>query len=176
MATRALTASADIHIGAFTSNARVAQEFYDAGLPVWFIRETKKLIENPNAAPNVLKLVEVQRPEPSLITTESNLPFPVVYKGHTNTPQKYASMHVFSRTWMIYQDPFSQEHPQNIENPPDPFYSHNRPARQSTTIPMSELMKDCLPSSNVSASGQLQRSQRMTHPRNYMPYLCLHSL
>ena len=156
-ATRASTASADVRVGIFTSSARVAQEFYDAGLPVWFIRETKKLIENPNTDPNVLKLVEARRPEEFLVVTESKPPFPVVYKGHTNLPQKYASMHAFSRTWMVYQDPFSQELPQNVENPPDPFYSHKTPAKQSMTIPMSELMKERLPSSNAPASRQPQR-------------------
>ena len=156
-AARASTASADNRIGIFTSNARVAQEFYDAGLPVWFIRETTKLIENPNIHPNVLKLVETRRPEQFLVITESTPPFPVIYRGHTNKPQKYASMHVFSRTWMVYQDPFSQELLQNVDDPPDPFYSHKRPARESTTIPMSELMKERLPSPNTSALGQPQR-------------------
>jgi len=151
-AIRASSVSVDNRIGVFASSARVVQEFYDAGLPVWFIRETKKLIENPNTDINVLKLVEARRPEQFLIVAESNPPFPIVYRGQTNTLQKYASMHAFSRTWMVYRDPFSQERPQDVENPPDPFYSHNRPARQSVTIPMSELMKERLPSSNAAAS------------------------
>ena len=160
-ATRASIGSADNRVGVFTSSTRVVQEFYDAGLPVWFIRETKMLIENPNTNLNVLKLVEAQRPEQFLVVAESDPPFPVVYRGQTNTPQKYASMHAFSRTWMVYQDPFSQERLQDVENPPDPFYSHNRPARQSVTIPMSELTRERLPaSSNASASEHVNRSQR----------------
>jgi len=145
VATRDSTAGADNRIGAFTSSARVAQEFHDAGIPVWFIRETVKIIENLNTGPNVLKLVEVRRPEQLLVVTESNPPFPVVYRGHTNVPQKYASMHAFSRTWMVCRDPFSQERQQDIENPLDPFYSYNRPATQSVTVPMLDLMRDCFP-------------------------------
>ena len=157
-ATRASTTVADNRIGVLTSSARVAQEFCDAGLPVWFIRETKKLIENPNTNINVLKLVDVQKPEQYVVTTDSEPPFPVVYRGHTNTPQKYASIHAFSRTWMVYRDAFSEEGPENVENPPDPFYSHKKPARQSTTIPMPELMRDRLPSANAA-------SERMNQPQ-----------
>jgi len=133
-------------VGVFTGSARVAQEFYEAGLPVWFIRETRKIAENPDNAPNVLKLVEARQPEQYLTLADCNPPFPDVYKGFTNKPQKYAAIHAFSRTWMVYRDPFSEERPQTTENPEDPFYLHKRPAAYSVTIPMSELTRERLPS------------------------------
>jgi hypothetical protein len=52
------TGSVDNHMGVFTSVPRVAQDFFDAGLPIWFIRETNIIIANPNNAPNVLALFE----------------------------------------------------------------------------------------------------------------------
>lgn len=173
-ATRDSTAGADNRIGAFTSSARVAQEFHDAGLPVWFVRETKKLIENPNSSPNVLKLVEARRPEQFLVVTESNPPFPIVYKGHTNVPQKYASMHAFSRTWMVCRDPFSQERQQDVENPPDPFYSNNKPATQSVTVPMSELMRDRLPHESR-ATALAPPSSAVSQPQRCKTFVSAHS-
>lgn len=148
--------SADNRIGAFTSDARVAQEFFDARLPVWYIRETKKVAANPNIAPNVLRLVEVREPAQFLVLADCSPPFPHIFDSYTNVPQKYASMHAFSRTWMVYRDPFSEDLPQNVENPVDPFYSHKKPATLSATIPMSELMVKRLPSSTGSQANQLR--------------------
>ena len=141
-----VTAEADDRIGAFTSDARVAQEFFEARLPVWYIRETKKIATNPDTAPNVLKLIDVREPAQFVILDDCTPPFPRIFDGYTNVPQKYASMHAFSRTWMVYRDAFSEERPQDIENPPDPFYLHNKPATLSVTIPMSDLMTERLPS------------------------------
>ena len=169
--TRPSTVGADNRIGAFTSSARVAQEFFEAGLPVWFIRETKKLMENPEKDPNILRLVEARRPEQFVIGAECSPPFPRIYEGHTNKPQKYASMHAFSRTWMIYRDPFSEERPQNVENPVDPFYSHNRPATGSVTIPMSDLMRERLPSSTPPQTNQPQRCKMFEHLSSESPSL-----
>ena len=54
----ACLSAVDNQIGVFTNMPLIAQEFYDAGLPVWMIRETKIIAENPDNALNVLRLVE----------------------------------------------------------------------------------------------------------------------
>jgi hypothetical protein len=146
-ATRPLAAGADNHVGVFTISARVAQEFYEAGLPVWFIRQTQKIAESTGCSPgpNVLKLVNPWKPADSVILADYNPPFPVIYVGHTNVAQKYACIHAYSRTWMVYQDTLSEECRQDTENPEDPFYATGKPATSSVTVPISDLMRESLP-------------------------------
>ena len=125
----------------------LAQEFYEVGLPVWFIRQTQKIAESTGCSPgpNVLRLISPRNPVNSVILADYNLPFPVIYVGHTNVAQKYACIHAYSRTWLVYQDAFSEEHQQDTENPEDPFYATGKPATSSLTVPISDLMRESLP-------------------------------
>jgi hypothetical protein len=158
--------TADNRVGVFTSDPRVVQEFYDAGLPVWFIRQTKAIAERPDDAPNVLKLVEPRDSSQYLTLTDYVPPFPVVYKGYTNKARKHAAIHAYSRTWMVYRDAFSQEKP-DVEEPTDPFVVSRGPAKYSVTVPMSELLAKRLP---PSAPSHVNKPQTRKSRLFYLSY------
>lgn len=128
-------------IGAYTSTPRVVQDFHDAGLPVWFSRDIS-VIAASLQSPNVLKLVPPRKPL-VLVLEDANPSFPLVYRGHSNTHYKHVAMHSYSRTWMVYHDPFSKEEiPTGVgEVPVDPFTSNPVPATTSVTVPMRDLYK-----------------------------------
>ena len=146
------TGSVDNRMGIFTSTPRVAQEFFDAGLPVWFIRETNNIISNPNNAPNVLALFEPRIPHDYVIVDDAKPPFPAVYRGYTNIYKKHTATHAYSRTWLVYRDAFATEAdgPVNVENPIDPFTLPRATPRESTTISMRDLLKERLPQESSS--------------------------
>ncbi|KAK2463505.1 hypothetical protein APHAL10511_004256, partial [Amanita phalloides] len=146
--------SVDNCMGIFTSIPQVAQYFFDAGLPVWFMRETDIIAENPDNAPNVLALFELCIPHDFVTMQDTEPLFPAVYKGSTDRYQKHAAIHTYSRTWMVYCDVFAAEasNPVNVEEPIDPFTLPRGPAQRSVTIPMQDLLKECLPSSLASSS------------------------
>ena len=158
VATRPSTA--DNRIGVFTSTPQVVQEFYDAGLPIWFIRQTKIIAESPDNAPNVLKLVEPRNSFHYLIREDCVPPFPIVYRGSTNIAKKHAAIHAYSRTWMVYRDAFSQEAQHNAGEPIDPFMLSRGPAQHSVTVPMSKLLKERLPRSAPSKMSKHQSHER----------------
>jgi hypothetical protein len=154
------SSAVDNRIGVFTNTPLVAQEFYDAGLPVWLIRETKSIAESPANAPKVLKLVEPRNPSRYLVQTDCAPPFPVVYRGATNSAKKHAAIHAYSRTWMVYRDAFSQEAQNNTDEPVDPFTLSRGPAQYSVTVPMSKLLKERLPRSVPSKTNEPQTRER----------------
>jgi hypothetical protein len=137
----------DNWMGVFTSVPRIAQDFFDAGLPVWFIRETKIIIENPYNAPNVLALLDPRIPHDYVTVDDAKPLFPVVYRGYTNLYKKHAAAHAYSRTWLVYRDAFAAEAsgPIDVEEPADPFTVVRAPAQCSITIPMQDLLEECLP-------------------------------
>jgi hypothetical protein len=94
-------------IGAFTNVPRVAQEFQTAGLPVWLIHSWKT---GPFPY-NVLQVVTPQDPVDSLCISQHDPPFPVIFRGFMNTPEKHDSIHCYSRTWLVFKDPFQDEPP-----------------------------------------------------------------
>jgi hypothetical protein len=94
-------------IGAFTNVPRVAQDFKTAGLPVWLIHPWK-------AGPfpyNVLQVVTPEDPVDSLCISQQDPPFPVIFRGYMNTPEKHDAIHCYSRTWLVFKDPFKDEPP-----------------------------------------------------------------
>ena len=94
-------------IGIFTNVVHVAQDFQTAGLPVWLIHPWK-------AGPfpyNVLQVVTPQDPVNSLCISHQDPPFPVIFRGYMNTPEKHDAIHGYSRTWLVYKDPFQDEPP-----------------------------------------------------------------
>ena len=94
-------------IGAFTNVPRVAQDFMTAGLPVWLIYPWKT---GPFPY-NVLQAVIPEDPVDSLCISQQDPPFPVIFRGHMNTPEKHDAIHSYSRTWLAFKDPFQDEPP-----------------------------------------------------------------
>jgi hypothetical protein len=94
-------------IGVFTNVLHVAQDFQTAGLPVWLMHHWK-------GGPfpyNVLKVVTPQDPVDSLCFSHQDPPFPVIYRGFMNTPEKHDAIHSYSRIWLAFKDPFQDEPP-----------------------------------------------------------------
>jgi hypothetical protein len=92
-------------IGVFTNIPRVAQDFMTAGLPVW-------LMHPWTTGPfpyNILKAVTPQDPIHSLCISRQDPPFPVIFRGYMNTPEKHDAIHCYSRTWLVFKDPFQDE-------------------------------------------------------------------
>ncbi|KAF8805279.1 hypothetical protein BYT27DRAFT_7258384 [Phlegmacium glaucopus] len=92
-------------IGAFTNTPRVAQYFFTAGLPVWVIRPWKT---GPFPY-NILAVVPPLNPADSLCISQHEPPFPVIFCGFMNTCEKHNALHTYSRTWLVFKDPFQDE-------------------------------------------------------------------
>jgi hypothetical protein len=94
-------------IGAFTNVPRVAQDFKTAGLPVWLVHPW----ETGPFPYNVLEVVAPLDPVDSLCISQHDPPFPVIYRGYMNTFEKHNAIHHYSRTWLVFKDPFQDEPP-----------------------------------------------------------------
>ena len=92
-------------VGAFTNVAHVAQDFHTAGLPVWLLRPSK-LWDTPVQS-NILDIVTPINPADTLIVSQNVPPFPVVYRGLATHPDKHSAIHMYSRTWLVFKDPFA---------------------------------------------------------------------
>jgi hypothetical protein len=89
-----------------------------------------------------------------LVCAESDPPFPIIFQGSTMDHRKHASIHSYSRTWMVYGDPFGDKN--NTSDPhivgkPDQYM-------WSTTTPMSTLLQPRPPSPSSSPSQSLAAS------------------
>ena len=93
-------------VGAFTNVARVAQDFHTAGLPVWLIRPSN-LWDTPVQS-NILDIVTPVKPVDILWISQNDPPFPVVYRGPATHPDRHAAIHIYSRTWLVFKDPFAE--------------------------------------------------------------------
>jgi hypothetical protein len=94
-------------IGAFTNVPRVAQDFKTAGLPVWLVHPW----ETGPFPHNVLQVVTPLDPVNSLCISQHDPPFPVIYRGYMNTFEKHDAIHCYSRTWLVFKDPFQGDPP-----------------------------------------------------------------
>jgi hypothetical protein len=90
-------------VGAITSNPSVVQDFFTAGLPVWFIQP---LVPGPFPY-NVLHVVTAFEPADFVCIDNAIPPFSVVYDGPLNNVEKHKAMHRFSRNWLAFKDPLS---------------------------------------------------------------------
>lgn len=100
-------------IGAFTNLPHIAQHFYRAGLPIWFIQPWK----TGPFQHNVITVVSPLDPMDSLCISAHDPPFPVIFRGHMNTREKHEAIHGYSRKWLVFKDPFHGEPPSNDPEP-----------------------------------------------------------
>jgi hypothetical protein len=91
-------------IGIFTNVARVVQDFHTAGLPVWFLRPYQSW-----EAPITCNIVTPLNPADTLCVSEHDPPFPAVYRGYMTNYQRHAAIHGYSRTWLVFKDPFEDK-------------------------------------------------------------------
>ena len=92
-------------VGAITSKPSVVQDFFTAGLPVWFIQPLA-----PGAFPhNVLNVVTAFEPA-DFVCVENAVPsFPAIYDGPLTNVEKHNALHRFSRKWLVFKDPFQYQ-------------------------------------------------------------------
>ena len=96
--------SVENRVGAFTFTARIAQDFYTAGLPVWLLRPST-VWDTPLRC-NILKIVTPLDPANVLCISEHFPPFPSVFYGPSNSPKRHAAVLHHSRMWLVFKDPF----------------------------------------------------------------------
>jgi hypothetical protein len=89
-------------VGAITSRPQVVQEFFTAGLPVWFIQP---LVPGPFPH-NVLNVVTSHERASFVCVDNADPPFPVIYDGPLTDGAKHNALHQFSRKWLLFKDPF----------------------------------------------------------------------
>ncbi|KAF9038181.1 hypothetical protein BJ165DRAFT_1532063 [Panaeolus papilionaceus] len=112
--------SVDDRVGVFAISEIVAQDFYRAGLPVWYLHPWK-------GGPfdrNVLQLVSATQSNARM--DDHDPPFPTVYTGLLGGREVLDAIHQFSRTWLSSKDPF-QSNGIRI-NPPDSSLSASSPS------------------------------------------------
>ena len=91
-------------MGAITNIASVVQDFYTAGLPVWFLRPSK-VWDSPVRC-NVLKTVAPLNPDDVLCVSDHYPPFPGIFYGYATDPKRHLACYSQSRKWLVFQDPF----------------------------------------------------------------------
>lgn len=89
-------------MGVFTSEIRVAQDFFHAGLPCWLIRPASVWSDI-----NILKVIPVASPDGRIVLEPHPVYCPPVYVGPATAPEKYHAILRFARGFLRYPDPFS---------------------------------------------------------------------
>ena len=90
---------------AITSNPSVVQDFFTAGLPVWFIQPLA-----PGPFPhNVLNVITAFEPANFVCVENAVPPFPAIYDGPLTNEKKHNALHRFTRKWLVFKDPFQYQ-------------------------------------------------------------------
>jgi hypothetical protein len=94
-------------VGTITVIPHVVQDFFQAGIPVWFIQPC---LSGPFPH-NVLNVVTPFEPVDFLSLDKPDPPFPVIYDGDSNIRDRYDAYYHFLRTRLVFKDPFEDETP-----------------------------------------------------------------
>lgn len=121
-------------IGAFITDPHIAQEFFDAGLPFYFVRTVSEVLAT-NPRPAILNLIDANHP-PDAMLVDADPKFPVIFSGRTIDSKKHGELHKYARTRMVCRDAFGAEH-----ETPDPLSGFVPRANASTTRSMEDLMR-----------------------------------
>jgi hypothetical protein len=90
-------------VGVFTTDIRVAQDFFRAGLPFWLTRPASDLGQT-----NILAAVPLLAPHHNGICFESHrFNYPVIYQGPASSTQKHEAILRYARNFLRYPDPFA---------------------------------------------------------------------
>jgi hypothetical protein len=89
-------------VGVFTSDVRVAQDFFHAGLPCWLIRPSSDFGKT-----KILKVVSLLAPDHHVILTPHNFKYPIIFEGPATSFEKYEAILRFARNFLCYPDPFN---------------------------------------------------------------------
>jgi hypothetical protein len=91
-------------MGAITNIPRIVQDFYTAGLPVWFLRPSTAW-DSPVKC-NILETVTPLDPADVLCLSENYPPFPTIFYGFSTDPKRHSAFYTYSRKWLVFKDPF----------------------------------------------------------------------
>lgn len=101
-------------LGTFTSDLRVAQDHFQAGLPCWLIQPASAFVQQ-----NILKLCEPEPPHSTIeLTPHKSRPL-ILAEGRAGTSEKYNIIHRRARNFMRYPDPFDHGTTININVAPE---------------------------------------------------------
>lgn len=91
-------------VGVVTHVTRVVQDFHTAGLPVWLLRPSN--IWDTPVECNILEVVTPVNPADTLCVSPHDPPFPPVFSGSASHPNKHGAIHLYTRNWLSFKDPF----------------------------------------------------------------------
>ena len=91
-------------IGAVTHNPSIVQDFFNAGLPVWFLRPLSDW-DSPIKC-NILEIVTPLDPADVLCVEEHYPTFPAIFFGSPSDPKKHSAILAHSRKRLVFKDPF----------------------------------------------------------------------
>jgi hypothetical protein len=91
-------------VGAITNIPRIAQDFFTAGLPVWFLRQST-FWDTP-ARCNILEIVTPLDPDDVLCVSDHYPSFRTIFCGSSTDPKKHGAFYTNSRMWLVFKDPF----------------------------------------------------------------------
>ena len=91
-------------MGAITNIARIAQEFYTAGLPIWLLRPST-VWDSPTRC-NILEVVTPLDPADVLCVSDNYPPFPTIFFGSPTDIKRHGAFYKHSRMWLAFKDPF----------------------------------------------------------------------
>jgi hypothetical protein len=91
-------------IGAFTHIPLIVQQFYSAGLPVWFLRPST-FWDTP-AKCNILETVTPLDPANILCIEDHYPPFPSIFYGSQTDLRRLGVFYTHSRMRLVFKDPF----------------------------------------------------------------------
>jgi hypothetical protein len=91
-------------IGAVTNIPHIVQDFYTAGLPIWFLQPST-VWDSPVRC-NILEIVTPLDPANVLCVSQNYPPFRSIFYGSANNPKRHAAFYSNSRKWLVFKDPF----------------------------------------------------------------------
>ncbi|KAF9034606.1 hypothetical protein BJ165DRAFT_1534043 [Panaeolus papilionaceus] len=94
-------------MGAFTWDSRAAQELFNAGVPVWFLRRWKG--ETFPFENNILRVVDFTPPDPSILKDHNIITLPTLFRGRMSDAGRYNAIWNCSLARLTSADPFRGE-------------------------------------------------------------------
>jgi len=93
-------------MGAISNIPHIVQDFYTAGLPVWFLRPSAAWYSPVRVKCNILEIVTPLNPANVLCVTEHYPPFPAIFYGSATDPKRLNAFYTYSCMWLVFKDPF----------------------------------------------------------------------
>jgi hypothetical protein len=142
-------------MGTITNVPSTVQDFYTAGLPVWFLRPST-VWDSPVRC-NILETVTPLDPGDVLCVSEHYPPFPAIFYGSATDPKRHGACYAHSRKWLVFKDPFGDLTSQSIQFCLTYLLTTFK-GTMSSTVPASSG-KSALPSQSTSSSPPASSSQ-----------------